>query len=286
MAEDNYEEENVVRPEVITVDDVVDMVPKMASHRKLIDKVLRWLKIDKVNKVHSACCSTPGPEFVKRLLYEQFNISLRVDNQEVLQRFPEGPFITVSNHPMGAMDGIILIYLVSQYRPKYRVMVNMILNKLSGMRKNFIAVDALASNDPRKRMVSVNGIRRVLRQLKSGEPVGFFPAGAVSKYNGRLQVCDREWQESVLQIIKKAKVPVIPIYFHDKNSRFFYSLGLISWKLRTLRLPREVFNKEHREMHITVGNPISVEEQERYYSDIKEFGKFLRQKTYALANIK
>lgn len=47
-------------------------------------------------------------------------------------------------------------------------MVNMILNKISAMRPNFIAVDAWASDDPAKRAVSVNGIRQAIKQLRDG----------------------------------------------------------------------------------------------------------------------
>lgn len=171
----------------------------------------------------------PGPEFVRRLLLEEFKIKLRIDNADVLDNLPEGAFITVSNHPFGALDGIALIYLISSRRPAYRVMVNMILNKISAMRPNFIAVDQSASADPAKRAVSVAGIRQALRQLKEGEPVGFFPAGAMSKTTLRDGLHDRPWQQSILQIIHRAKVPVIPIYFHGSNSRWFNFLGHACW---------------------------------------------------------
>lgn len=283
---DDRGEEYEVNPDVMTVDDIVAAAPALAKHRKLVEKIHHWLQLDRVNRVHGACSTTPGPEFERRLIEEQFNIKVEVDNLDVLEQFKEGAFITVSNHPMGAMDGIMLLYVVTAIRPRYKVMVNMILNKLSGMSPNFIAVDALASDDPEKRQVSVNGIRKVLRQLKDGEPVGFFPAGAVSKINGKFRIYDRPWQESVIQIIKKAKVPVIPIYFHDHNSWVFNVLGLISWKLRTLRLPTEVFNKSNKTLRMTVGQPISVEEQQAHAADIKELGEFLKQKTYELRHFK
>ena len=57
------------------------------------------------------------------------------------------------------------------------------------------------------------------------------------------------------------KVPVIPVYFHNHNSTFFNILGLIDWRLRTLRLPRELFNKTGREMHVSFGDPIMPDEQ-------------------------
>ncbi|MDE6782371.1 MAG: lysophospholipid acyltransferase family protein [Paramuribaculum sp.] len=280
----NNSEAEEIRPDVLNYEDLRQMVPRLDGHEKLVNRLLHLLSVDKVNAVHAKCCDTPGPEFVRRLLLEEFKIKLRIDNEQVLDNLPEGAFITVSNHPFGALDGIALIYLISSRRPKYRVMVNMILNKISAMRPNFIAVDAWASDDPKKRQVSVNGIRQTMKQLREGEPMGFFPAGAMSKTDWRGRLKDREWQPTVLQLIYKARVPVIPIFFHGTNSWWFNTLGHICWPARSLRLPAEVWRKVGKEMHISIGNPISVEEQ-RIYATPEALGRYLREKTYELRKL-
>ena len=266
---------------VLDADDVIAMVPKLAGHRRLVERLLHWLSVDKVNAVHAHNCETPGPAFVEGLLRD-FDIKLRVDGLDVLDNLPEGPFITVSNHPFGALDGITLIHLVASRRPEYKVMVNMILGRIWAMEPNFIAVDAMSSNDPAKKAVSVNGIRQAIDQVRSGRPLGFFPAGAVSKVNWRGRLVDRRWQPNVIRIIKKLEVPVIPIYFHGSNSWFFNFLGVVCWQLRTLRLPSEVFRKCHTTMHISVGNPITVEEQRAHAGSIDELGRYLKDTTYQL----
>lgn len=275
-----------IRPDVLNYDDIRQMVPKLDGHEKLVNRLLKFLSVDKVNAVHAKCCDTPGPEFVKRLLIDEFKIRLRIDNEAVLDHLPEGSFITVSNHPFGALDGIALIYLITRRRPKFKVMVNMILNRIGAMRPNFIAVDAWASNDPAKRAVSVNGIREALRQIKSGEPIGFFPAGAMSKTTLCHGLQDRPWQKSILQLIERAKVPVIPIFFHGSNSTWCNFLGHACWPARSLRLPAEVFRKVGTEMHISVGEPISPEEQAMHSQTPEALGDFLRQRTYELKKFK
>lgn len=275
-----------IRPDVLNYDDIRQMVPKLNGHEKLVNRLLKFLSVDKVNAVHAKCCDTPGPEFVKRLLIDEFKIRLRIDNEAVLDHLPEGSFITVSNHPFGALDGIALIYLITRRRPKFKVMVNMILNRIGAMRPNFIAVDAWASNDPAKRAVSVNGIREALRQIKSGEPIGFFPAGAMSKTTLCHGLQDRPWQKSILQLIERAKVPVIPIFFHGSNSAWCNFLGHACWPARSLRLPAEVFRKVGTEMHISVGEPISPEEQAMHSQSPEALGDFLRQRTYELKKFK
>ncbi|HHB52770.1 MAG TPA: GNAT family N-acetyltransferase, partial [Saprospiraceae bacterium] len=88
---------------------------------------------------------------------------------------------------------------------------------------------------------------------------------------------------SVIKIIQQANVPVVPSYFHAKNSPFFYFLSGISDLLRTAKLPAELLNKKYKSIKIRVGKPIRVNEQEKYTS-IPDLCQFLRQKTYMLAN--
>lgn len=280
------EQKYTIKPNVLDYDDIVKIVPKLQGHKKLVDGLLHFLSVDKVNGVHSRNCDTPGPEFVRRLLFDEFKVKLRIDNEQLLDNLPEGAFVTVSNHPFGALDGITLIHLIASRRPQFKVMVNMVLNQISAMRPNFIAVDALASNDPAKKKVSMQGIREVIKQVRAGNPVGFFPAGAVSKINIRGELNDRQWQPSVVRLIEQLKVPVIPIFFHGSNSWWFNFLGVVSWQLRTLRLPAEVFRKCGKEIHVSVGDIISVEEQQLHQGSVEEFGEFLKSKTYQLRKCK
>lgn len=272
-----------VRPSVINMDDVVELVPSAAKFPKLVKWLLRKFGIEEVNRIHSTWCKTPGPEFARHLIEDEFHIPLQVDGIEILERFKEGPFITVSNHPFGQLDGIALINLVTRFRPKYKVMVNMILNRITAMRPNFIAVDQSASNDPEKRKVSVAGVREALSSLKEGNPVGFFPAGAIGMTDKDGIIVDRPWQPVVLQIIQKAKVPVIPIYFHGNNSKFFNFLGHHCVHLRTAFLALELFKKKGKPLHITVGEPISVEKQSEFGKDYEALGWYIRMQMYDLS---
>lgn len=277
-------QEAPIKRTVLDYNDISTMVPALAGHEKMVNRVLRWLSVDKVNDVHDRYCDHPGYEFANNLL-KDFDIKLKVDGQEVLENLPQGAFITVSNHPFGALDGISLISLIASIRPDFKVMVNMVLNHISAMRPNFIAVDALASDDPAKKAVSMKGIKEAIMQVRRGHPIGFFPAGAVSKINGHLRIEDRDWQPSIIRLIRQLKVPVIPVYFHGHNSTFFNILGLISWQLRTLRLPTEVWKKCHSTIHISVGDMIQPETYLKYETE-EELGKFLKGKTYELRDRK
>ena len=103
----------------------------------------------------------------------------------------------------------------------------------------------------------------------------------MSKLNSHLDIQDREWQPSIIRLIQQLNVPVVPVYFHGRNSMIFNLLGVISWQLRTLRLPAEVFAHCGETYHISVGDVITPDEQKKF-ADVKEFGAMLRQRTYAL----
>ena len=272
---------NKIKPSVLDFNDIAAMSPKLAAHPRLVKWLLHALSVDKLNDIHSRNCSYLGADFTTAML-KDLDVRLRVDNSKVLDNLPDGPFITVSNHPFGAIDGITLIHLIGTRRPKYKVMVNMVLNHISAMRPSFIAVDAMQSDDPKKKAVSMQGIREVIKNIRDGQPVGFFPAGAMSKINWKLRLQDRQWQPTVMRLIQQLKVPVIPIFFNGTNSWWFNILGVVCWQARTLRLPAEIFRKAHKEVHISIGDPISVEEQMAHNGSLEELTAFLREKTYSL----
>ncbi len=273
-----------VRPDVLNFDDIAKMVPALAGHRKFVEKVLHIVGIDEVNAIHRRHCYSTGVEFSRHLVEDEFKFKLRIDNEDILSRFPDSAFITISNHPYGGMDGILLLHIVGKYRKDYQVMVNMFLNNISAMRPSFIAVDPIKTDDPEKKAVTMQGIRRAIAHVRGGHPLGFFPAGAVSKIDRSLHIRDREWQPTITRLIQQLKVPVIPIYFHGHNSTFFNILGLIDWRLRSARLPKEIFNKRNKEVHVSVGEPISVEKQQEF-PDAEALGKFLREQTYSLSRL-
>ncbi len=242
--------------------------------------VMHIMRLNKINKLYSDVYTEDGSVFLEQLI-DALGVSVEV-SEEDLQKIPqEGAFITVSNHPFGGLDGIILIQLLSKIRPDYKVMANFLLKKIEPIKDYFLGVNPFES---RKDISSAGGLKEALRHLSEGKPLGLFPAGEVSAYQADSNsVEDREWSASVLKLIRKANVPVIPLYFKGSNSLLFQVLGLIHPMLRTVKLPSELLNKKNRVIKLRIGNPISVETQNSF-GDIIQYGKFLRAKTYLLGS--
>lgn len=241
---------------------------------------IKWLNIDKVNKVHANNCHLRGAAFTTGLLSDPLiDVKYTLYNAEVLDSLPEGAFTTVSNHPIGSIDGIMLIDIFASRRPDFKVMVNGMLTKITAMADNFISV-VPDSEQNGANPANINGVRLSLQRLKEGHPMGFFPAGAISFYEkGTTVVRDLPWTHSVIRLIRKAKVPIYPVYFDCQNSGFFYRLGAISWKMRTLLIPSEAFNKRGMIADVYIGEPISAEEVQAIPDD-KALAELLYNRTY------
>ena len=241
--------------------------------------LFKLLKFDKINKEYSKICKLPARKFIQQAI-NTMEISFTVNEQELENIPKKGSFITVANHAYGGIDGILLLKILTDVRPDFKVLANFMLTKLDSLNQYFLAVNPFeAYKDVRS---SFGGLKYAYIHLQSGHPIGIFPAGEVSsvklQYRG---VADKEWQHSILKFIKRAKVPVIPVYFDGSNSLFFHFLGIIHPILRTVKLPSELFNKKGKNIRIRIGTPILIREQDEF-DDIREFGKFLRMKTYAL----
>lgn len=267
---------------VLDIEDLQEMIPFFRSSfgTFLGKKAIKWLSVDKVNQVYANSFHLRGADFTSGLLHDPLiDITYTIHNEEILDSLPEGAFITVSNHPIGSLDGIMLIDIFARRRPDFKVMVNGVLTRIKAMGDNFISVEP-DSDHKGGNLKNVNGVRASLARLKEGHPMGFFPAGGISSYDKHKKVvCDIPWAPSIVRLIRKTKVPVYPVLFDFYNSRFFYRLGRISWKIRTVRIPAEVFNKKGRNANIYIGEPISVEEIQSLTDD-HELADFLYRKTY------
>lgn len=248
---------------LLTAEEIANFSPLLRGELgKLFARFAMWIcGIGRLNRLYDSVHHLEGPAAARKAL-QQIGCDYLVGNAERLFTLPDGPFITISNHPYGAIDGLITLDMIGRYRKDAKIIVNKILGRVEPLQSSFIAVTPTETKHKQADATTLQGVRACMAHLRNGHPLCLFPAGAVSDLHPRQGViCDREWQEGVIKLIEWAKVPVVPIHFEGRNTMFYYILGLISWKLRLLRLPRELLNK-HRGVHqVTIGCPISVGEQ-------------------------
>lgn len=274
---------------LITLHELEQMTPLFRGSvgNALARGVMRLLAVDKVNALYDRHAHLSGADFARNVLEDlEVDYEVFVDTHEVLAQLDElgedTPFITISNHPYGHIDGLILADYFG-HRSNYKMMVNQFLNRIEALAPSLIPVTPTGVERAVATTESIMGVRRALAHLRSGGALGLLPAGAISDLSLRDGcVRDREWQPAIIAFMAKAKVPILPVHFLDRNSSLFYLLGLINWRVRLLRLPSEVFNKANRPVRLVIGAPISVEEQQQYLAThtLAEYGQWLRMRVY------
>lgn len=242
--------------------------------------LIKILRIDVINKFYDKNKHLKDVEFLTAILTE-FQIKFEIPEAD-LKRIPkEGAFVTVSNHPLGGIDGILLLKIILEQRSDYKIMANFLLHRIAPMKPYIMPVNPF--EDRKDIKSSLAGFKQAISHIRSEAPLGIFPAGEVStKKEGDL-VVDKQWEPAAMKLIQKAQVPILPIYFHAKNSSFFYKLSNISGVLRSAKLPSEVLTQRHRVVKIRIGKAIQVKDQNEH-KDLAEFTEFIRKKTYMLAN--
>ena len=244
----------------------------------LASLMMEIMKINEVNEVFKKAAHLQGEAFIDKIL-QIIGITIEFDESE-LNNFPKkGAFLAIANHPYGGIEGLILLKIMCIVRPDSKLMANFLLKKIPNLSDYFIGVNPFETVENSS---SISGIKSTIIQLNSGIPIGIFPAGEVSTYKTKMQkITDRSWHPVVGKLIKRANVPVVPIYFHGNNGLLFNLLSLIHPSLRTAKLPSELFNKQGHIIKLRIGKPVKPSELPFYDSPIKLLD-YLRAKTYAL----
>ena len=242
--------------------------------------LVRLTKLSDINKFYDKHKELEGPKFLDAIL-EHYEIDFEIPEDDFKRLPKEGAYITISNHPLGGIDGVLLLKLMLQQRPDFKIIANFLLHRVEPLAPYIMPVNPFENHKDAKS--SITGFKSALSHLRDGHPLGIFPAGEVSTYKDGKLIVDRPWEESALKLIRKAEVPIVPIYFHAKNSKLFYHLSKFNDVFRTAKLPSEVTTQRNRAIKVRIGQPIGVQSQKEHKS-LEEFSELLRKKTYILAN--
>jgi putative hemolysin len=201
-------------------------------------------------------------DFVDAIIGE-FKINVVVKGEENV--FSKGGCIYVSNHPLGGLDAMALMHVLSNHRKDLKFIVNDILLRLDNLKDLFIGVNKLGKN-------SAENFAAIDEAYASEMAVLIFPAGLVSrKRNGVIK--DLEWKKSCVSKSKKYNRPVVPVHIEGNNSNFFYSLSNLRTRLgikaniEMFYLIDEMYKQAGRTITITFGKTILPEIFSQEFSD-------------------
>jgi putative hemolysin len=249
-------------------------------YRVLPSFLIKYLKKiahqDELNQAINNQKQKLGLEFVDGILSDM-GISYKSYGTENIPR--SGRFIFASNHPLGGLDGLVIINETGKHFPCVRFVVNDLLRHVKNMDSVFVPVNKHGKQ-------SVDYARKIEDAYQSNDQILYFPAGLCSrKINGKFT--DLPWQKNFITKAIKYQRDIIPIYFSGQNSSFFYNLARlrkilgIKANIEMLYLVDEMYKQQNKNLKLVYGKPIPYTMFDRTKSPA-EWTSYVRELVYSM----
>lgn len=221
--------------------------PLLKTASSILKKLVHQDEINQFIETHR---HLEGLEFNDAVL-EHFNFTFQVSGKDRSRIPDQGRVLIAANHPLGSLDGLALLKLVSEIRTDVRIVATTLLNCIDPLRDLFLSVDNFS-----KTAKTHDQIIQIIEALEAEQAVIMFPTGEVSRIRPT-GIRDGKWNSGFLSLAKKTKAPILPVYIGGKNSPLFYGLSSIYKPLGTMMLVNEMFNHKDHEITFRIGKLIT-----------------------------
>jgi putative hemolysin len=203
---------------------------------------------ERINEFLTTNAHLEGFEFIEAVLdYFAFDFSYSCNDIENIPT--TGRVVIIANHPLGALDGLCLLKLVSTVRKDVRIVANDFLEGIDVLDSLFIKINNF------KQYQSKKSIQKVYKALENEEAIIMFPAGEVSRASP-YGVRDGRWQKGFLRFAKNSNSPILPILIDAKNSKTFYTISILNRTFSTILLSHEMFKQKDKTINLKIGKLI------------------------------
>ena len=247
--------------------------------RFVLNYIKKTIHQDEINRLLLENREYTGVEFASHIL-KDLDVSYRV-HFSGKRPAPDGRYIFVSNHPLGGLDGMILISYIGSSFGDVKFIVNDLLMYIRPLAPVFVPVNKYG------RMRHDN-TRMFQETFDSDAQILYFPAGLCSRLI-KGKVTDLDWKKTFVTKAIESRRDIIPMFFSGENSRRFYRLANLRKKLgikvniETFLLPDEMFRKKGSAFDLYIGEPIPYTTLTGDHTH-KEWCYIIRQKCYATCN--
>ena len=241
---------------------------------------LKWIMhIDVINGYIYNHRDKFGLPFVKAMLKE---FELKAEIFPPGWSIPDlGRYIIASNHPLGGLDGMLLLDVVGSIRPDVVFPVNDILLFIPGLKSLFIPINKHGKN--------TGNVKIIHDTFASNKTILYFPAGLVSRKQQSGIIKDLEWKKTFVTQAKKYHRDIIPVFISGRNSNRFYTVA--NWRkalrikanLEMLLLPDEMMKSKRKYIRVFFGDPIPYESLDSSRTDFA-WAQFIKEKVYELGS--
>lgn len=245
--------------------------------RFLVSYLKKIIHQDEVNAFLREHHAKRDFEFLEAFM-EYFNNSFDVHGLENLPA--DGRFTFVSNHPLGAQDGIGLAYILGRkYEGKIKLLVNDLLMNIPNISSFWVPINKTGKQ-------ARNFPQMVTAAFESENNILMFPAGICSrKQKGVIR--DLEWKKTFITKSVQTQRDIVPIHFEGQNSNFFYRLANINkmlglkFNIAMLYLSDEMFKNKNKTFKVTIGKPIPWQTFDRSKTPV-EWAQYVKNLVYEL----
>lgn len=210
---------------------------------------------------------------------------LRVDVEvQGLENLPEDAetrrYTFVSNHPLGAIDGVTLGWVIgSRFDGRVKYLVNDLLMNLRGLAPLCVPVNKLGRQGH-------DFTRRVDEAFGGNCHVIMFPAGLCSRRQPDGSIRDLTWHKGFLKKSIQFERDIVPVHFIGYNSPRFYRVA--SWckklhlpNLAMALLPDEMYRSQGKRYIVKFGKPIPHTTFDRSRS-LQQWAQWVQDRVYEL----
>ncbi len=255
--------------------------PKLAKWlpRWAVRALKRLIHQDELNKVLEEGKGLDAVDFATYVVDKGLEVKYNVHCDSLPD--PSGRYIFVSNHPLGGLDGLIMIsYLGRKYGGRIKFVVNDLLMFIKPLAPVFVPVNKVG-----KKLQEKSGFNEA---FASDDQILYFPAGMCSRLI-KGDITDLEWKKTFVTKAIDSQRDIVPMHFSGRNSRRFYRIANIrkalgiKFNIEMCLLPDEMFKNKGAEFDIYIGEPIpytSLTEERSH----KEWCEIIREKAYATRN--
>jgi putative hemolysin len=241
---------------------------------RYLRKIVHEKQLNYILKTHG---HKNGIDFLNSTL-DYFDASAETIEQKHLPKHTK--IIIAANHPLGSIDGMLLIKKVFDHYGKAKALVNDMLMTLEPLQEFFIGFNKHGST-ARQTIKELNTL------LEKDCPIIYFPSGMVSRrYNGVIK--DPEWKKTFVNNAVQYEREVVPIHISGHLSESFYRKASIrrffgiGMNIEMLYLPDELFKLEKPCLKLTVGKPIPYEQFDKSKT-APQWAEEVRKHVYTLA---
>lgn len=216
----------------------------------------RFLRLDYINGY--LVQGYEGLEWCRKCL-EYMDVKVEVEGMDNLSLLPEGArCIMASNHPLGGVDGVALLAVLSgHFGDNVAMLVNDFLMQIKPIASVSIPVSKTGGQSRDLRA-------RVDAMFASDKQILLFPAGICSrKIDGVIQ--DFPWRKTFINGCKASGRYVVPVHFIGENSKRFYRVDALRNRLHIKAniamafLPDELYRARGKTFRAVIGRPIPPE---------------------------